>query len=189
MEKIITLLWILFGTGAFVVWLLKKAQDTTARESQERPPRPGGAVPGLPTATFQEMLRQMQARNAADPHRAPSPEAAPVAPESAAPRTLGGRLMPHEVARPARSQERIAPQRPSLEARAAARPRNAPVARRSSTLPRASAVAPVAVDDNWQATTARPAATLNETLREMLRRPESVRTAFVLSELFQRKYP
>jgi len=186
-EKIITLLWILFGIGAFVFRMIKKAQETTVRESQERPTRPGRAVPGLPAATFQDMLRQMQARNAADPNGAPAPEAPPVGPPPAAPRTLGGRLLPREVARPIRSQERIAPRRPSLEAPATARPRNAPAppARRSSALPRASAEAPM---DGNRPAAARPAATLNETVREMLRRPESVRTAFVLSEIFQRKH-
>ncbi|WP_310395222.1 hypothetical protein [Hymenobacter sp.] len=186
MEKVYTLLWILFGLGVYVFRLVKKAQETSARENQERPARPGPAVPGLPTATFQELLKQMQARNVAGPDTTPAPAPVP-APSVPALRTLGGRLMPREVARPVRSQERAVARALSLEARAAARPRNAPgpLARRSSALPRASVVAPV--QDYWQEPAA-PAAPLSATVRQWLSQPESVRAGLVLSEILKRKY-
>jgi hypothetical protein len=183
MEKFVSLFWILLAIGAFVYRIVKKMQENSVRESQERPRRPGGAVPELPAATFQELLRQMQARNANETSPAPN---------SADPdeRTLGGRPMPHETARPTpRSQERTVVRQTSLEAPATARPHNAPapLARRSSDLPRASSRAPVFIPPAPPA--ARSAAPpLNETVRQMLRQPESARAAFVLSEIFQRKY-
>lgn len=183
MEKIQTLLWVLFGVGAFVFRMIKKMQETNAQESRERPARPGGAVPGLPATTFQELMRQMQARNADEPR----PAAVPVVePQPLAKRTLGGRLMPREVARPTRSQERTSARALSLEAPATARLRNAPAppARRSSAMPRASAEASFA--DNQQP--AVRAAAVNATVRQWLSQPESVRAAFVLSEILQRKF-
>ncbi|MCC3154563.1 hypothetical protein Q3A66_16225 [Hymenobacter sp. BT770] len=184
MDKVVTLLWILFALGAFVFRLIMKAQETSARESRERPTRPGGAVPELPTATFQEMLRQMQARNAAEPGSQPTP----ATPQPTVLRTPGGRLMPRELARPTRSQERTEIRPASLEAPAMARLRNAPapVARRSSSLPRASAQAPM--EASRPTVVVLPEQPLNETVRQMLRQPDGVRTAFVLSEIFQRKY-
>ncbi|WP_046242316.1 hypothetical protein [Hymenobacter terrenus] len=188
MEKIHTLLWILFGIGVFVFRMVKKMQETSARESRERPPRPGGAVPSLPTATFQEMLRQMQARNTAEPNNVPAPTNTPATPQAPPKRTPGGHPMPREVARPARSQERTDVRQTSLEAPATARPHNAPAppARRSSSLPRASVEAPM--PSRLPATTAGAPASVSETVRQLLRQPESVRAAFVLSEIFQRKY-
>ena len=181
MEKVWTLLWILFAIGTFVFRMLKKMRETSARESQERPPRPGGVVPDLPTASFQEMLRQMQARN--------SGEAAPVVPAPAsAPAgrlTLGGRPMPRETARPTQSQERIKVQTVSLEAPAVATSRNtpAPIARRAAGLPRASTGS-----DSRLPASAPATGTVGATVRQWLRQPESVRAAFVLSEVLRRKY-
>ncbi|UOQ99925.1 hypothetical protein MUN81_10585 [Hymenobacter sp. 5317J-9] len=183
MEKLATLLWILFALGAFVFRLIKKAQETTAREKQERPRRPQNDAPALPTATFQEMLRQMQARNAAEPD-SPRPVAVPPVPQPAAPRTLAGRPMPQEVARPARSQERTTVPQRSLEAPATARPHNAPAPspQRSTGLSKADRQRP-------QQFKSEPAAgSTTDTVREMLRRTEGVRAAFVLSEIFARKY-
>lgn len=187
MEKIQSLLWILLAVGAFVFRMVKRMQATSAQESRSRPPRPGGAVPSLPTATFQEMLQQMQARNAAAPGSETQLAPAPATPQSAPKRTLGGRPMPREVARPIRSQERPAARPASLEAPATARTLNAPAppARRASGLARASTKAPIA--DAWQSV-ARPAAPLNETVRQWLRQPESVRAVLVLSEILQRRY-
>ncbi|MBD2766811.1 hypothetical protein IC235_02765 [Hymenobacter sp. BT664] len=174
MDKLIPLFWILFAIGSVVFRIIKKMRENSVRESQERPRRPGGAVPELPKATFEELLRQMQARNA--------PAPAPVE------RTPGGRSMPHEVARPAQSQERTVLRQTSLEAPATAKPHNAPAppARRSSGLPRASAKAPILPPTGPSAPVSTPS--VNQTVRQLLRRPESVRAAFVLSEILQRKY-
>ncbi|HEX8330082.1 MAG TPA: hypothetical protein VF629_21275 [Hymenobacter sp.] len=191
MEKVVTLLWVLVAVGAFIFRIVMKMRDTVARESQERPARPDANVPGLPTATFQEMLRQMQSRNAqpegvpAQPGPAPAPPA--VVP---GPRTLGGRPMPREVARPARSQERTTVRQTSLEAPATARARYAPAlpARRSSTLPRASFEAPTPVLHPTPGKQVDSAAPTSDSLRRLLSNPESMRVAFVLSEVLQRKY-
>lgn len=188
MEKASTLVWILLAIGAFVLWMVKKMQETTAQERRERPARPGPAVPALPTAKFQEMLKQMQARNtmpaaaASDP---PAPLATP-APVPAGPLTMGGRPMPRETARAARSLERPVRVRPSLEAPATARLRHAPAppVRRADTLPRASAEAPIT--DHWQKEPAVRAVPLGNTVRQLLREPASLRAAFILSEIFRR---
>ena len=66
MEKVWTLLGILFAIGVFVFRTLKKVQETSAQESRERSLRSGGVVPDLPTASFQEMLCQMQTRNSGE---------------------------------------------------------------------------------------------------------------------------
>lgn len=184
MEKVFTLLWVIVAVGVFIFRMVMKMRETVARESRERPLRPEGAVPSLPTATFQEMLRQMQSRNAGEP-ATPSVAKAPAGPPPAL--TLGGRPMPREVARPTRSQERTREQQTSLEAPATVRVRNAPApaARRSSTLPRASVEAPL---PELRPAPARPSATVSETVRTWLSRPESVRAAFVLNEVLQRKY-
>jgi len=188
MDELKTLVWILIAIGAFVYRMVKKVQENSARESRERPTRPaGGAVPGLPTASFQELLKQMQARNAPTPAATALP--APVVQLPPAARTLGGRLMPREIARPTFSKERVAVRQASLEAPATARSKAftpTVVVRRASEQPRAyTGVLP---EYNRQGAAARSAAPLNETVRQMLRQPDGVRAAFVLSEIFQRKY-
>ncbi|OGX86451.1 hypothetical protein BEN47_13195 [Hymenobacter lapidarius] len=189
MDELKTLVWILLAIGAFVYRMVKKVQENSARESRERPTRPAGSVvPGLPTASFQELLQQMQARNAPVP-AAPAPQKAPVAPLAPAARTLGGRLMPREIARPTFSKERVAVRQASLEAPATARSRGftpSVVVRRASEQPRAYTEA--LPEFNRQGAATGSAAPLNETVRQMLRQPEGVRAAFVLSEIFQRKY-
>jgi hypothetical protein len=191
MEKVVTLLWILFGIGVFVIRMIVKMRDTNAQEGQERPRRPGNAVPELPTATFQELLKQMQSRNAGEPvteATVPAPRPAAALPQPPATRTPSSRARPREVARPARSLERTTVRQVSLEAPAAARPHThvGPPVRRSSDMPRASQETVIA--RSRQPTDAPAVTPLNETVRQMLRRPESVRAAFVLSEIFQRKY-
>ena len=180
MEKVWTLLWILFAIGAFVFRMVKKMQETSAQESRERPVQPGGAVPGLPTASFQEMLRQMQARNAGET------EPGTPLPRPAGQLTLAGRPMPRETARPARSQERTSTPQVSLEAPAVAISRNAPapVARRAAGLPRAS-TAPSGSESRPPAPVT---GAVGSTVRRWLTQPESVRAAFVLSEVLRRKY-
>ncbi|GAB3309294.1 hypothetical protein ACFQT0_17730 [Hymenobacter humi] len=183
MEKVYTLLWILFGVGVFIFRMVMKMRETSARESQERPPRPRSVAPELPATSFQDMLKQMQARNA---EPASTPQPTPAVPQPLPFRTPGGRLLPREIARPTLSQERTKVRQSSLEAPATARSGMlTPLVRRSSELPRASMevlgqIKPVVA--------ASPSAALNETVRTMLRQPESVRAAFVLSEIFQRKY-
>ena len=91
--------------------------------------------------------------------------------------------MPREVARPTRSQERTKVRQTSLET-------PAPIARRSSSLPRASFEAPTPVLHPTPGTGRQTGSTTHtsDTLRRWLSQPESVRAAFVLSEVLQRKY-
>ncbi|WP_035558208.1 hypothetical protein [Hymenobacter sp. IS2118] len=193
MDKIFTLLWVLFAIGVFVFRMIAKMRATNAQDSQERPRNPGNGVPGMPAATFQELLKQMQAKNAAEPG-APAPSSVPVPRPSQTPppapgrRTPGGRLMPREIARPARSQERTTVRQRSLEAPATARPHThlGPLVRRSADMPRASEEA--ALERSIQPTDVRPTSALNTTVRQMLGQPATVRAAFVLSEIFQRRY-
>ncbi|OGX88921.1 hypothetical protein [Hymenobacter glacialis] len=186
MDEFKTLVWILLAIGAFVYRMIKKVQENSARESRERPA--GGVVPGLPTASFQELLQQMQARNAPMP-AAPAPPNSTLAPLAPAERTLGGRLMPREIARPTFSKERVAVRQASLEAPATARSRAftpSVVVRRASDQPRAYTES--LLESDKQGSVGRSAAPLNETVRQMLQQPDGVRAAFVLSEIFQRKY-
>ncbi|MBF9239554.1 hypothetical protein I2I05_19335 [Hymenobacter sp. BT683] len=191
MEKIFTLLWILFAIGVFVFRMIVKMRDTNVQESQERPRKPGSAVPELPTATFQELLRQMQAKNAGETSteaQGPMSRSAEAPSQPVGKRTLGGRLLPREIARPARTQERTRVRQTSLEAPAAGRPHThlGPLVRRSSSLPRASHETPLV--RSAQPTDAPRTTALNATVRQMLSQPATVRAAFVLSEIFQRRY-
>lgn len=186
MEKVFTLLWVLIAIGAFVVRMVKKMRDTAAREAQERPNRP--AIPALPTTTFAELLKQMQARNAAEPAALPAPGLSrlPQLPAKSGPRTPAGRPVPLEIARPARSQERTTIRPKSQE-------KLPVVALPATALPRASHEAPM--EDYWQQrtrlqaqTAAQPKARVAHDVRQLLARPEGLRAAFVLSEILQRRH-
>lgn len=184
MEKVQTLLWILFGIGAFVYRMIKKAQETASRESRERP-RP--VTPSLPDASFQKLLRQLQSRNAPDaaPTDADAPRFEPVRS-----RTPAGRPVPVEAAPPARSQERKQVKYKSLEASATARPINpaTPAVRRGAALPRAVVAAQADPTFTPYAGAPAPNEAPVKTVRRMLVQPGGARTAFVLSEIFQRKW-
>ena len=184
MEKVFTLLWVLFAVVAFVVRMVKKMRDTAARETQERPARP--VAPELPAASFQEMLKQLQARNATpagSEASGPEQQRPPTAPTAR--RTPAGRPVPQEKARPARSQERT-----DIRPKSQERPALTPVF--AAALPRASREAPM--EDYWQqrARQQAEAAPANvptvAVVRQLLARPESVRAAFVLSEILQRRH-
>jgi len=183
MEKVFTLLWVLFAVVAFVVRMVKKMRDNAARETQERPARP--AVPELPAASFQEMLKQMQARNAAPASSEAPGNEQPRSTVPSARRTPGGRPMPQAKAQPTRSQERT-----DIRPKSQERPALTPVF--AAALPRASREAPM--EDYWQQRArqqaeAAPATVPTVTVvRQMLARPESVRAAFVLSEILQRRH-
>jgi len=179
MEKVFSLLWILVAIGVFVFRMVKKAQETTARESRERPRTPASDGPALPQVTFQELLKQMQERNAGSPASTPA-----------------GRPLPRETARPAHSQERT-DVRPHSQERPAARPKTlevkTPPAVPAAALPRASVEAPMT--DYWQdrekrrvKEQAEGATPLNQSVRRLLAQPENVRAAFVLSEILQRRH-
>ncbi|MBC6698693.1 hypothetical protein [Hymenobacter sp. BT190] len=175
MEKIYSLLWIVLGLGVFIWRMVQKAQATTAREQQQRPPRTRQAPP-LPAASFEELLKQMQAGNR------------PAAPASGQ-MTPAGRPLPHETATPARSLERPTVAATSLETAPDARSLEVPLheARRAASQPRASR-RPHEPADYWarqQAQTQEPA---RATVTDLLRNPADLRAAFVLSEILQRRF-
>jgi len=173
MEKLQTLVIILLGLGIFVWRMLKQAAETTAREQQERPRRPGSeTAPALPDTSFQELLRQMQNKNQPQPTAMPEP-VAPVRPAAA------------------RSLERRKKQAVSLEEPATTRAAYTPEphARRAATLPRAATVAPM--DDYWakkKPLVSGPSTPANSRsiVLEALHNPATVRAAFVLSEILRR---
>jgi len=191
-EKLQTLLLIFIGLLAFAVRWWKKAKETMQREAQERrlpsPKQPRSArpaAPGLPATSFEELLKQMQAQNQQQASTS-RPPLASAPPET----TPGGRPMPREKARAPRSLERPETRPVSLEAPTTARSLEVapPVRQRASTLPRATAPRP---EDYWsrQAPTSELSrANTRRHVTDLLRNPADIRAAFVLSEIFKRKY-
>lgn len=183
MEKIYSLLWILLAIGVFIFRMVKKMQETTERERQERPNQSASPAPALPQVTFQEMLKQMQQRNTGAPAGEHTPAGRPVPQEKARPALS----QEHKQARP-KSLESTKQRQKSLEAK-----KVEPVY--ATALPRASTEAPIT--DYWEdrerrhmkehahAATVTP---LNQSVRLLLTQPESFRAAFVLSEILQRRH-
>ncbi|RYU75616.1 hypothetical protein [Hymenobacter persicinus] len=101
MEKVQMLLLILFGVVVFVWRLVQKARETMAQESRTRPGNQGPPAPGT---SFQELLKQMQAQNAA---RSADPTATVPAPAARKPRQA------KPLAAPTPPVERPAPRRPA----------------------------------------------------------------------------
>ncbi|MCB2410865.1 hypothetical protein [Hymenobacter lucidus] len=170
MEKLQTLGLILFGMAVFVWRMVQKMRDTTRQEQQERP---ATRVP-LPSTSFDELLKQMQQQNARGN--------APTSPAT----TPGGRQLPHEVARPARTQEQPAARPVSQERRATSvsLERAAPVARRNTGMDHSEpASQPRQPRPSTPADSARRSA-----LNARLRSPAELREAFILSEILKRKF-
>ena len=183
MEKVQTLLWIVLAIGAFVYRMVQKMRATSAQEQRERPRAP--ASPALPAATFQELLKQMQARNTAET----GTPALPATGLGPSPNTLAGRPVPRPTVPQPRSQERTAPRRNSSEALVVARPINrpAPAVQRGASLPRA--VIAAQVDATYRPfAPAKPAAEpTGAVVRRLLAQPANVRAAFVLGEILSRR--
>jgi hypothetical protein len=177
MEKLMTLLWILFGIGAFVFRMIQKARETAATEARERPNRPHTPAPALPNASFQELLKQMQARNAGETAETTSQPAYPAPGQE---RTPGGRALPQQASRPALSQERTTFRPKSLEVAT-------PVARRNTGLSRIKVASAPAAFPAYAAP-GQPGEPVNRTVRGLLANPANVRAAVVLSEILQRRH-
>ena len=180
MEKLQTLVWIVIGLVVFIWQMVKKAQEATAREQRERPARTRQAPP-LPAASFEELLKQMQTQN--------QPTSRPTAPVSPAEdRTPAGRPVPREEAPAARSLEQTDMPAPTLERAPLTRSLEAPrrEARRAATLPRAAVQH--GHEDYWSRQQAQAAAPPARSIADMLRNPANVRTAFILSEVLQRRF-
>lgn len=189
MEKLQTLAWILIGLAIFIWRMVQKARATTQREQQERRfsrpdstgrPRP---VAPLPSTSFEELLKQMQAQNhPAKPASAPNP--------ASEEKTPGGRPLPREAAR---SQEKTEVTARSQERTVVARSLETPAhdARRASTLPRA-ATRDTPANNYWKQDEARRHETrrpeLNRNIRDLLKTPADLRNAFILSEILQRRF-
>ncbi|AHJ98015.1 hypothetical protein [Hymenobacter swuensis] len=176
MEKLQTLVWLLIGLGVFIWRMVQKARATTQQEQRERP-RTTGKVPPLPSGSFDELLKQMQAQN----RSAASPTAAPVTP--------AGRPLPRETTPPARSLERTETAARSLEQPITARSLEVPrrEARLASSLPRTNTQH--GQEDYWSRQP-RPtqARETRRTVTDMLQNPADVRAAFVLGEILQRRF-
>ncbi|MBO0357855.1 hypothetical protein J0X19_07845 [Hymenobacter sp. BT186] len=183
MEKLQTLLWILFGLGVFIWRMVQKAKATTQRERQERKfsrpdstgrPRP---VAPLPATSFEEMLKQMQQQNRAGN-----------APET----TPAGRALPQETAPVPRNLEQPIVTAKSLEREKQARSLEVPVpeARRAAGLPRAATQH--GQEDYWSRVQRQQREEASRQalsgIQERLRNPADLRAAFVLSEILQRKF-
>ncbi|GAB3294544.1 hypothetical protein [Hymenobacter tenuis] len=190
MEKVQTLVWILVVLAVFVWRMVQKAKATTAREQQERRfsrPDPSGKprpiAPGLPATSFEELLRQMQNQNKSTP---PASTPAPTfLPET----TPAGRPMPQEKAPAARSLEMEQRNARSLE-RQATTARSLETTRKearlASTLPRTTTQH--RNEDYWSRPEAAAQSSTRATVADSLRNPASVRAAFVLSEILQRRF-
>ncbi|MCA8830604.1 hypothetical protein [Hymenobacter pini] len=178
MAELKALIWVIIGLAVFIWQMIQKARATTAREQQQRP-RNTRTAPPLPSGSFDELLKQMQAQNQPRPLQPAPPEPRPAT-------TPAGRAVPRETAPPVRNLEVPSIEARSLEQPAAPRSLEAPrrEARRAATLPRAAAQPNP--DDYWT----RPASASDNQLsiREMLRNPASVRSAFVLGEILQRRF-
>lgn len=187
MEKLQTLFWILLGIGIFVWRMIQKAREAMAREQRERP-KSTGKVPPLPTASFQEMLKQMQAQNTAGN---PATARTPAAPSNRQ-TTPAGRPLPQEKAPIPRSLEQTVVVPKSLEKSREARSLEVPLheARRAAALPRTNTQH--GQEDYWSRTqTRRQEQARREaasSLADRLRNPADLRAAFVLSEILQRKF-
>ncbi|QIX59953.1 hypothetical protein FY528_17490 [Hymenobacter lutimineralis] len=182
-EKLQTILWILVALGVFIWRMIQKARATTSREKQERrfsqpdstgKPRP--VVTAAPAKSFEELLQQMMTENKA-------------APTASTATTPAGRALPQEKAKPARSLEATPPTARSLETPAPkrkARSQEAPAApaRRASALPRAAVQH--GQEDYWSRQAAQ--AQTPGSVAEQLQNPASVRQAFILSEILQRRF-
>lgn len=169
MEKLQTLGLILFGIIVFVWRMVQKARDTARQEQQERP---ATRVP-LPSTSFDELLKQMQRQNERGN--------APTAPAT----TPGGRQLPHEAARPARTQEKAAARPVSQEERrvtSVSLERAAPVARRGTGIQHDKQSSLPKLPTPTAATSRRSA------LNARLRSPAELREAFILSEILKRKF-
>jgi len=190
MEKVQMLVWILVGLAVFVWRMVQKAKSTTVREQQERrfsrpdasgKPRP--VAPGMPATSFEELLRQMQNQNNS------TPPASTPATTFQRETTPAGRPLPQEKAPAARNLEVEMRNARSLERQATtARSLEAPrkEARLASTLPRTTTQH--SSEDYWSRPEAATPSSTRNTVADSLRNPASVRAAFVLSEILQRRF-
>jgi len=179
MEKLQTLLWILLGLGIFIWRMVQKAREATTRDQRERPARTGQAPP-LPAASFEELLKQMQAKNTASTQ--------PVRPIPTVETTPVGRPLPRETTPVPRSLERTERVPRTLETAPEARSLEVPLheARRAAQLARASN-RPVQ-EDYWTRQAAAAKVPAQSAVKDMLRNPANLRTAFILSEILKPKF-
>ena len=180
MEKLQTLLWILLGLGFFIWRMVQKAREAMARDQRERPARTRQAPP-LPAASFEELLKQMQAKN-----NPTAPASAPAFPVETTP---AGRPLPREAPPVARSLERTERTPRTLEEVPEARSLEVPLheARRAAQLARASNRP--TPDDYWtRQAAAKAKEPVHSAVSDILKNPANLRTAFVLSEILKPKF-
>ncbi|WP_157541262.1 hypothetical protein [Hymenobacter aerophilus] len=210
MEDFKGLIWII-GAVVFFIWRMvqkvaEKAKEAQQRAQQAEGPRPPGSAaaprpaPPVPAVSFEELLAQMQRQN--QQSQAPVPPAPPLA-ERNPPREWEQRQQqwdeeqrnepqpipdrPEPVGRFARPEktevELYSQELPTAEARSLEAPKRA--LRRGSALPRTSTQH--GQEDFWSQKKISPKQT-RRTVNELLQNPADIRAAFVLSEIFQRRY-
>ncbi|MCB2379434.1 hypothetical protein LGH70_17680 [Hymenobacter sp. BT635] len=170
MEKLQTLGLILLGLALFVWRMVQKMRDTTRQEQQERPR--AQSQRSQSGSSFEDLLKQMQQQNQRGN--------APAAPAT----TPGGRKLPQEQARAARTLERPAQRALSQERRATnmSLERPAPVARRGTGMDHSQPA-----HQPRQSPSAAPVSS-GRSLTSRLRNPAELRDAFILSEILKRRF-
>ncbi|MBT2557657.1 hypothetical protein J7E24_07665 [Hymenobacter sp. ISL-91] len=200
MEDIKGFVWVI-GAIVFFIWRMVQKAAEKAKEAADRQQaqQPGGApvrrpAPSAPAVSFEELLAQMQRQN----QQPAPPEPGPMA-ERAAPQEWEQQeqRIPEPQAKPARPApaprfgrglektevEQYSQELPAREARSLEAPKRA--ARLGSSLPRTSTEH--GNDDFWSQKKISPKQT-RRTVNELLQNPADIRAAFVLSEIFQRRY-
>lgn len=218
MEDYKGLIWIVVAIGFFVWRMVQKASVSireAQRKEQKRQARqdfgtPAAAprpAPPVPAVSFEELLAQMQRQNRAEAEPPPQPAAGPARPlaERNPPQEWEQRQQQWDAeqqgqepsAKPVRPApvprfgrgpeitevEAYSQELPAREARSLEAPKRAP--RLAQNQPRTSIQH--SNEDFWSQKQIAPKQTAR-TVNELLQNPADIRAAFVLSEIFQRRY-
>lgn len=166
MEKVQTLLWILLGLSLFVWRMVQKARATMAQEQRERPAATVKAPP-LPSTSFDDLLKQMQAQN-----RTGNPASATPGTPPSPPRPV--QVMPSSL----RPPETTSGRRP-LVAQSEGKSMDVLPSYNSSVMGEERRSAPRREQN---------ALTARSFVADRLANPADLRAAFVLGEILQRRF-
>ncbi|SDX44633.1 hypothetical protein [Hymenobacter psychrophilus] len=206
MEDIKGFVWVIAAVVFFIWRMVQKAAEK-AKEAQVRQQarQPGGApaprpAPAVPAVSFEELLAQMQRQNQQPAPPEPRPLAERDPPQEWEQRReqwdqeQQGQEPPAKPARPApvprfgrglesTEIDAYSQELPAREARSLEAPKRAP--RLAQNQPRTSTQH--GSEDFWSQKQISPKQT-RRTVNELLQNPADIRAAFVLSEIFQRRY-